>query len=65
MRETSAPTPRVGWAKRSVPNTHVTGTCWARFALPSLLALGGAVDVVNRDPGAEFRLRFPAVLPAR
>lgn len=28
-------------------------------------ALGGSVDVVNRDPGAEFRLRFPAVLPAR
>jgi len=24
-------------------------------------ALGGTVDVINRDPGAEFRLRFPTV----
>jgi signal transduction histidine kinase len=29
------------------------------------VALGGAVDVVNRDPGAEFQLRFPAVPPTR
>ena len=24
-------------------------------------AMGGEVDVINRDPGAEFRLRFPSV----
>jgi signal transduction histidine kinase len=23
------------------------------------IAMGGEVDVVNRDPGAEFRVRFP------
>jgi signal transduction histidine kinase len=28
-------------------------------------ALGGTVDVINRDPGAEFRVEFPAVLPTR
>jgi two-component system phosphate regulon sensor histidine kinase PhoR len=25
------------------------------------IAMGGEVDVVNRNPGAEFRVRFPSL----
>ena len=47
------------------PHTRETAGIGLALVRELARAMGGAVEVLNRDPGAEFRVSFPVLAPGR